>query len=74
MVETYIYECGAVDNRSSEVQITNRDFAIAVGDKSYRFQIDRDGNLILPLINGVDCKITAYYGYPAVKLIDQTTK
>ena len=66
----YIHECGGyLSNRSSSIDVLYGDFALVVGDKSYRFQIDKNGNLILPLINGVDCKITTYSSYPAVKLI-----
>ena len=72
MKKVYVHECGGnLNNRSTEIEIPNCDFALVVGDKSYRFEIDRDDNLILPLINGADCKITTYSNYPAVKLINQ---
>lgn len=65
----YVHECGGdLDNKSNEIQVPNGDFALVVDGSRYRFQIDKNGDLILPLINGTDARITTHNGYPAIKL------
>jgi hypothetical protein len=71
MAKIIIKECGTTDPNKTEIDITTDDMGIYVDDKFYRFDIDKNGNLIIALINGVDAKITTtqYGGYPAVKLV-----
>jgi hypothetical protein len=44
------------------------DFFLQVGDKEYRFYTNRNGDLVMVLINGHDVGITTYNSYPAVVL------
>ena len=62
-----IKECGGGSNKSVRIKIDTRDFGILVGDRFYRFEM-RGDDIVFPLINGCDCKITTMNGYPAVKL------
>jgi len=59
---------GAVEEKAEIFNYTN-DFCIKVKGKTYRFDVDSNGNLTIPLINGVDVKITNYRCYPAITLI-----
>lgn len=72
MTKIHVHGCGNdYGTTSNEIEIEHGDFMLKVGDKNYRFQIDRDGNLNLRLINGSDCKIICDSGFPAVKLISR---
>ena len=53
---------------SQQIGITG-DFFLDINEMRYRFGVERDGSLLLTLINGQDAKITSDEGYPAVKLI-----
>ena len=69
-MKVWIHECGGnLSNMTNQINISEPiDFALVVGDKSYRMQTDRDGNLKVSLINGVDAKFVADGGYPTIKL------
>lgn len=69
-MKVWIHECGGnLSNMTNRINISEPiDFALVVGDKSYRMQTDREGNLMVSLINGVDAKFTASNGYPTIKL------
>ena len=61
---------GGAEGETSKIDIPQPyDFILDVGDKQYRFDFDKDGNIEILLINGVDARITSKMGYPAVKLI-----
>lgn len=65
----YAYECGGdPDNKTTKIRIPHGDFALMVGNKCFRFEITPDGDLLLPLINGVNGEFATYFGYPAIKL------
>lgn len=73
MVKVGIHAVGCAkmsEHASKLIAMPCNEFALVVGKKSYRFHIDsKTSNLILPLINGVDCHIDTYDPYPAVVLI-----
>ena len=66
----YVHECGGdLTNITTAINISKPiDFALVVGNKSYRMQTDREGNLLISLINGVDVKFTVSGLYPTIKL------
>ncbi len=65
----YIEAAGGAEGKTSEIEICQPyDFILNVEDKRYRFNFDKDGNIEILLINGVDAKITSRNGYPAIKL------
>jgi hypothetical protein len=70
MKKVYVHECGGdLSNITSQISISEPiDFALVVGNKSYRMQTDREDNLMISLINGVDVKFTISSGYPTIKL------
>jgi len=72
-MKVWIHECGGnLSNMTNQINISEPiDFALVVGDKSYRMQTDRDGNLMISLINGVDARFTADKGYPTINLIQK---
>lgn len=67
MSKVVIRGCGGSDVKA-ELDIITDDFGIEVNGNFYRFDIDNKGSLILPLINGVDVRITTLNGYPAIKI------
>lgn len=68
----YIEAAGGAEGKTSEIDIPlPYDFILNVGNKRYRFDFDKDGNIQIALINGVDAKITTYMGYPAIKLTNR---
>jgi hypothetical protein len=70
MSKLFIHECGGnLGNMTNQIEISSPvDFALVVEDKSYRMQADRDGNLLVSLINGVDAKFVSSNGYPTICL------
>ena len=60
------------ENKTSEIDVSQPyDFFLNVGEKRYRFSFDKDGNIQILLINGVDAKFVSDSGYPAIKLINR---
>lgn len=50
---------------------TTPEFFLSVGDKTYRFHVDKEGNITLLLINGTDMRVTTVSGMPAIVLTKQ---
>lgn len=75
MKKVFAYECGGnLGNVTTPININEPvDFALAVGNKSYRMQADKEGNLFISLINGVDVKFTSRNGYPTICLTQSMT-
>ena len=70
-MKVWIHECGGnLSNMTNQINISEPiDFALVVGDKSYRMQTDREGNLKVSLINGIEAKFGADSSYPTIKLV-----
>lgn len=65
----FVEAAGGAEGKTSEIDIPQPyEFVLNVGDKRYRFGFDKDGNIEILLINGVDAKITSRMNYPAIKL------
>lgn len=73
MSKLFIHECGGnLGNMTNEIVICEPvDFALVINNKSYRMQADRDGNLMVSLINGVDAKFIVDKCYPTIKLVSR---
>lgn len=73
MMKIWLHECGGdLSNMTNQITISKPiDFALVVGDKSYRMQTDREGNLMVSLINGVEAKFVTDCGYATIKLIQR---
>lgn len=71
-MKLYIEGAGGAEGKTSEINIDlPYDFVLNVGEKRYRFSFDKNGNIEILLINGVDAKIKSVSGYPAIKLINR---
>ena len=70
MSKIFVHECGGnLGNMTNQIEIIDPvDFALIVGTKSYRMHTDRDGNLLVSLINGVDAKFVISNGYSTICL------
>ena len=70
-MKIWLHECGGnLSNMTNQISISEPiDFALVIGDKSYRMQTDKEGNLMIHLINGVDVNFVAEGGYPTIKLV-----
>lgn len=70
MKKIFVHECGGdLSNITTAIKISEPiDFALVVGNKSYRMHTDTEGNLLISLINGVNAKFTVRNGYPTICL------
>ena len=63
---------GGFDGSTGELEIPMPfDFILHVGDKRYRMDFDKDGNLTILLVNGLDMKVASVSNCPAIKLYDR---
>lgn len=65
-----IQGCGSSEamEQKHSINVATDDFSIETKGNRYRFDVDKDGKLIVALINGVDIKIITCNGYPAICL------
>lgn len=60
------YECD-----KTEATLKGSSFILDVDGATFRFNVSKDGDIMISLINGTHCEITAdNKGYPAIKLMD----
>jgi hypothetical protein len=73
MSKLFIHECGGnLGNMTNRIEISIPvDFALVIGNKSYRMQSDKDGNLLISLINGIDAEFISRQGNPVICLTQQ---
>lgn len=73
MPKIFIHECGGdLGNMTSQIELPEPvDFGLNIGSKFYRMHTDKDGNLCVNLINGVDAKFITDRGYPTICLTQE---
>jgi hypothetical protein len=69
-MNAYLYQPGndGEFNATDKLSLNGNDMFLRVGKRDYRFQFDSSGILELVLINGKECKISSWRGYPSVIL------
>lgn len=67
MSKLTLVQCGG-EHKEVSMNVETNDFCLEIGDRRFRFDIDKNGDISILLINGVDMKVISERGYAGIKL------